>query len=86
MPVINLAEHRKQRHEAIIERESDPAFPNRNFYIIQSKTREGVEGAIAHLTAEVESFGNGYGNFIGPHKAGGVFFAIGETVIHTDIG
>ena len=87
MQIVDLAEYRRQHAQTTIERESDPEFPNRNFWLIQSQTRDAVQAAINGLVAEVESFGNGYGHFIGPRRSqAGVYFAIGETVIRTDIG
>jgi hypothetical protein len=86
MQIVDLAEYRRQHAQTTIERESDPEFPNRNFWLIQSESRDAVQAAIAGLVAEVESFGNGYGSFIGPHRKDGIYFAIGETVIRSDVG
>jgi len=88
--VSDLASYRRQREaenrttRVHVEREIDPECANRSHYLIISESKEAVQTVINGLIAEVESFGNGYGRFDGPHRFNGMFFATGNVVVHPD--
>jgi hypothetical protein len=92
MPQItDLSDYRRQREadaraiDVHVEREIDPECPNRSRYLIISKSREAVQTVINGLTAEVDAFGNGSGDFDGPHRWNGIYFATGHVVVHPDV-
>ena len=83
--VIDLAAERRLRQRTNVRRNPDPENPNKNFFFITSATREGVQAEIDFLTSDVESSGgNGYGEFVGPHRFGDYFLALGVTEIFID--
>ena len=69
----------------LVLRETDRENANRSYYFVVGEDRAVVQSAIDSLIAEVESFGNGYGEFMGPRRQGGLYFAIGEVVVRPDI-
>ncbi len=99
-PVFDLATYRRhreaqrreaQRREAQrraepvkVLRETDPENANRSYYFILGEDLDAVQSAIDGLMAEVESFGSGYGEFTGPRKHDGLYFAFGEVVVRPD--
>ena len=88
---IDLNNYRRQREAQSrnlpvkVLRESDPENANRNYYFILGEDGGAVQSAIDGLMAEVESFGNGYGEFTNPRKHDGLYFAFGEVVVRPDI-
>src|SRR4029077_12588954 len=89
--VTDLSSYRRQRETdctstgVVSEREIDPECANRSHYLIISESREAVQTVINGLIAEVESFGNGYGRFDGPHRFNHLYFATGNVVVRPDI-
>ena len=88
--VVDLTTYRLQRESALapatIEREPDCDNPNRNYYLITGETSAAVQGAINGLIAEVESFANGSGMFIGPRRGPNGYWALGETIVNIEEG
>ena len=91
MPQItDLNEVRRQRETDLrnvdvhIEREVDPECANRSRYLIISKSREAVWTTMYGLLAEAETYGNGSGEFDGPYRWNGLYFATGHVVVHPD--
>jgi hypothetical protein len=90
--VIDLNDIRRQREDdvrnkpATVMSETDSECPRRTAHLIVGDTREAVQAKIAWLVAEVESFGaGGYGEFDGPTRFKGFYYAIGQTVKFEDI-
>jgi hypothetical protein len=89
--ITDLADYRRQREREAralkvkVIREVDPECANRSHYFIVSEHHHAVQTAIDSLIAEVEAFGNGYGEFTRPRKHDGLWFAFGEVVVRPDI-
>lgn len=84
----NYRRQREQRSRAVpvrVLRETDPENANRSYYFILGEDGNAVQTAIDGLLAEVESFGNGYGEFTNPRERDGLYFAFGEVVVRPDI-
>ncbi len=91
MTPIDLNDYRRQREAqgralpVKVLREIDPENANRSYYFVLGEDGAAVQSAIDGLMAEVESFGNGYGEFTNPRKHDGLYFAFGEVVVRPDI-
>jgi hypothetical protein len=83
--IIDLSAARRKRlvpQDVSVESEIDKNNPNRCWYLISAATSHAVQDYIDGLIAEAESFGNGYGRFIGPKRAfGGDYQAMGWTIV-----
>jgi hypothetical protein len=79
--IVDLSAARRKRHQPLavsVESETDSNDPNRRWYLISSPNSHAVQDYIDGLIAEAESFGNGYGRFVGPKRAfGGDYQAMG---------
>ena len=91
MTVTDLGDYRRQREQASrampvkVLREIDPECANRSYYFVIGEECGAVQSAIDGLMAEVESFGNGYGEFLHPRRQNGLWFAFGEVFVRPDI-
>lgn len=65
---------------AYVEAEADPKLPGRTAYRISGQMRDAVQGAIDARMREAEERG-GFAHFIGPHRDGDGYLALGEVVI-----
>jgi hypothetical protein len=89
--ITDLNDYRRQREQQSralpvkVLRETDPENVNRSHYFILGEDVGAVNSAIDSLLAEVESFGNGYGEFTRPRLHDGLYFAFGEVVVRPDI-
>jgi hypothetical protein len=85
--VVDLATVRREREAAAaaceieVERQVDPDNGNMSFVVIRGASFDAVQSYINGLIAEIESFGNGYGSFMGPTRGPlGLYYAAGKIV------
>jgi hypothetical protein len=82
--IVNFELYRQRTHSAqfmtMVEMKKDRRDPNVSIYRITGDREQDVQSEIDALTAEVESFGNGYGQFFGPIEIGGGRFGALGTV------
>ena len=90
-PVTDLNDYRRQREqenrtERYWElREVDPKNANCTHFFIYGDSRYAVQSRIDYRKAEVESFGNGEGDFTQPRRHNGLWWSVGEVVVCPDV-
>ena len=83
--IIDLSAARRKRlvpQDVSVESEIDKNNPNVRWWYLSATSSHAVQEYIDSLFAEVESFGKGYGRFIGPKRAfRGDYQAMGWTIV-----
>jgi hypothetical protein len=88
--IVDLGEFRRQRERdaaasLVVERGESPDNPNVSYYKIRGATFEVVQGEINGLIAEVETFAQGHGAFLGPKRGDdGMYYALGRVEVTPD--